>query len=72
MYPVTGKNYQDRGGTSLKDSIESKSQEYEAEIIWETLQKRGFSRSKAAKELGVSRTTLWRKLKNIESARSKK
>jgi transcriptional regulator of acetoin/glycerol metabolism len=35
----------------------------EAEIVIRTLEKNGGSRVKAAEELGISRATLWRKIK---------
>jgi len=35
----------------------------EKEIILRALEKNGFNRKKAAKELGINRATLWRKMK---------
>jgi transcriptional regulator with PAS, ATPase and Fis domain len=51
--------------TSLKDSAKRKTIEYETQIIRDALQKAGYSKSQAAKQLGISRATLWRKLKNL-------
>jgi transcriptional regulator with PAS, ATPase and Fis domain len=52
---------------SLKEYMGMKTRENEAKIIWKTLEDMNYCKSKAAKKLGISRTTLWRKLKEAES-----
>jgi PAS domain S-box-containing protein len=42
---------------------ENKIRDAEARVIMDTLEKHGGNRSKAATELGMNRTTLWRKMK---------
>jgi transcriptional regulator with PAS, ATPase and Fis domain len=53
--------------TDLSVSLSLKEQhplgKAEAEIVIKTLEKNGGSRVKAAEELGISRATLWRKIK---------
>ena len=46
-----------------EEECSSEIRNYEARILKQALLKAKFSRSKAAKILGISRTTLWRKLK---------
>ena len=53
--------YEQKTPTEEKKSI----QKLEEEHIINTLQKSGTNLTKAAKELGIHRTTLWRKLKRI-------
>ena len=48
--------------SSLRDAQRS-SGERETAIIRKALEEAQFSKTKAAKKLGISRTTLWRKLK---------
>ncbi len=55
--------------TSLKDYLNLKSRESEAELIGKALEDANFCKSRAAKRLGISRTTLWRKLKEAEEPR---
>ena len=50
---------------SLSEQINSQKTDNETEIIRETLEKAQYSKSKTAEILGISRTTLWRKLKNM-------
>ncbi|MDF1594037.1 MAG: sigma 54-interacting transcriptional regulator [Desulfobacterales bacterium] len=47
----------------FKLNIKAKKMDQELMIINKTLENAQFSKTKAAKELGISRTTLWRKLK---------
>ena len=49
---------------SLHDAQRSRG-ESEAVIIRRALEKAQFSKTKAAKKLGISRTTLWRRLKGM-------
>jgi transcriptional regulator with PAS, ATPase and Fis domain len=65
-YSSTAKNQSKTPANSFKEAIQHKSQEFEAEIIRKTLAETNFSKSQAAKKLGISRTSLWRKLKEIE------
>ncbi len=37
----------------------------EAQFLWETLARNGFNQTAAAKQLGIHKTTLWRKLKKL-------
>lgn len=53
---------------SLKEYLHLKSQENESRFIWKTLEECNFCKSEAAKKLGISRTTLWRKLKGLEKS----
>ena len=53
--------YEQKTPTGEKKSI----QKLEEEHIINTLQKCGTNLTKAAKELGIHRTTLWRKLKRL-------
>ena len=46
--------------------LDIKLQEYEKQIIAHTLQKCNHSRIKAAERLGISTTTLWRRMKDLE------
>ena len=52
--------------TSLKETIQCKNQEVEARMIRKALAETNFSKSKAAERLGISRASLWRKLKSID------
>ena len=56
------------GMDSLKDYMQLKNQENESRIIWKTLEESNFCKSETAKKLGISRTTLWRKLKGWEKS----
>jgi len=49
--------------TSLKAQIKARQLEREGQIILGALKSARFSKTKAAKSLGISRTTLWRKIK---------
>ena len=48
---------------SLKEQIRTRQLANEREIIYNALEEARFCKTKAAKTLGVSRTTLWRKIK---------
>ncbi|MEW6673150.1 MAG: sigma 54-interacting transcriptional regulator [Thermodesulfobacteriota bacterium] len=48
-----------------ESDIRVKKKSHELTIIKEALEKTRFSKNKAAKELGISRTTLWRKIKEM-------
>lgn len=65
--PGQGKPKKQKGLT-LKQHMEIENQENENRIVWETLRRVNFSKTEAAKRLGISRTTLWRKLKNIDAS----
>lgn len=56
----------DPGPASQDESFRLIDPASEAEIIRKALQKAEFSKTKAAKILGISRTTLWRKLQGLE------
>ncbi|NQU02611.1 MAG: sigma 54-interacting transcriptional regulator [Syntrophaceae bacterium] len=49
---------------NLIEHLKSQISENESRMILETLKEVNFSKTKAARKLGISRTTLWRKLKN--------
>jgi transcriptional regulator, propionate catabolism operon regulatory protein len=53
--------------SSLKEQINFQEMDNESEIIRKTMEKTHFCKSKTAKLLGISRTTLWRKLKKVDS-----
>lgn len=40
-------------------------EDIEKRVLWEILQKEGMNQSKTANRLGINRSTLWRKLKNM-------
>jgi transcriptional regulator with PAS, ATPase and Fis domain len=65
-YPSTFGNQGDGDGTSLKETVQHKNQEVEASMIRKALAETNFSKSKAAEKLGISRASLWRKLKSID------
>jgi PAS domain S-box-containing protein len=65
-YPSTPGNQGDGEGTSLKEKVQHKNQEVEARMIRKALSETNFSKSKAAEKLGISRASLWRKLKSID------
>jgi transcriptional regulator with PAS, ATPase and Fis domain len=52
---------------SLKDQLKADTTQNEYETIKRALEVSNFSKTKAAKVLGISRTTLWKKLKQINS-----
>ena len=51
---------------SLKDQLKANTAQNEYETIKRALEVSNFSKTKAAKLLGISRTTLWKKLKLIK------
>jgi len=53
--------------TSLKDQLRTNNNQNEYETIKKALEASCFCKTKAAKLLGISRTTLWKKLKEINS-----
>jgi transcriptional regulator with PAS, ATPase and Fis domain len=52
---------------SLKDQLKADTAQNEYETIKKALEASCFCKTKAAKLLGISRTTLWKKLKQINS-----
>jgi transcriptional regulator with PAS, ATPase and Fis domain len=52
--------------SSLNEQINSQEMDNETEIIRKAMEKAHFCKSKTAKLLGISRTTLWRKLKKVD------
>ena len=52
-----------RSAVSFKEAMASKNRTYEYRLISKALEEENYSKSRAAKKLGISRTTLWRKLK---------
>jgi len=52
---------------SLKDRLKADTAQNEYETIKRALEVSNFSKTKAAKLLGISRTTLWKKLKQVNS-----
>lgn len=50
----------------LHKSFQNELKNSETEIILKTLEECHYSKTKAAKKLGISRTTLWRKMKNLQ------
>ena len=51
--------------SSLKDQLRTNNNQNEYETIKKALEASGFCKSKAAELLGISRTTLWKKLKQV-------
>ncbi len=64
IFPSMDEKNDRKKRTNLKDSLNLKNQEYETEIIRKVLQESNYNKSIAAKKLGISRTSLWRKLKS--------
>ncbi len=64
-YSSTNQNQSKAPASSLKEKIRHKNKEAEAEILRKTLAETNFNKSIAAEKLGISRTSLWRKLKEI-------
>lgn len=56
--------------TELERAYDTRMREVETRTILQVLRKHHGSKVKAAKELGIHRTTLWRKLKGLEAQRS--
>ena len=54
------------GIASLKDHVKINNSRYEYETIKKALEASGFCKTKAARLLGISRTTLWKKLKQLD------
>jgi PAS domain S-box-containing protein len=52
--------------TSLREQLHHRKRENEADIFRKALEKSRFNKGKAAQILGISRTTLWKKLKEFE------
>jgi len=66
QYPSTVTAMQAPSETgSLRQQMRAAKQDQESLIIQRILEKAKFCKTKAARELGISRTTLWRKLKEI-------
>ena len=66
-YPLTAENETEEATTTLKEYLQFKNETNEAKLILRALKDSNFSKTKAAKQLGISRTTLWRKLKPLVS-----
>ena len=58
----------EESAASLKEYLQIKSQDDASKMIRRALEECSLSKSKAAKKLGISRTTLWRKLKDLEES----
>jgi PAS domain S-box-containing protein len=65
-YPPGQRKIKKDPDLTLKQYMEIENRENEYNIVWDTLRRVNFSKTEAAKRLGISRTTLWRKLKNID------
>jgi propionate catabolism operon transcriptional regulator len=66
QYPPTANSMQTISDAGpLKQQMKATRQDQESAIIQKALEDVKFCKTKAAKELGISRTTLWRKLKSI-------
>jgi transcriptional regulator with PAS, ATPase and Fis domain len=48
---------------SIKKGMKERKRDQESIIIWEALEDAKFNKTRAAKALGITRTTLWRKMK---------
>ena len=49
------------------EAVTNMNKEFEAELLRKTLAEMKFNKSKTAEKLGISRTSLWRKLKEMET-----
>lgn len=58
-------NIQNESPEQITENLKLSDPQSEAETIRKALLKAQFSKAKAAKILGISRTTLWRKLKEL-------
>ena len=50
---------------SIKKGMKERKRDQESIIIWEALEDAKFNKTRAAKALGITRTTLWRKMKEV-------
>ncbi len=66
LYPEFEKTNPSEDGSSQLIAAENPYYNEEAKLITETLRKCGGSREKTAKELGISKATLWRRMKKYE------
>jgi DNA-binding NtrC family response regulator len=64
--PIERKPVNVVGRTSLKERLNHRKKENEADIIRMALEKCQYHKGKAAEILGISRTTLWKKIKEFE------
>ncbi|UCF92954.1 MAG: sigma 54-interacting transcriptional regulator [Desulfobacterales bacterium] len=62
-YPFVSQGSGPSTSNSLKEQLARKTQDHEFDMIQKALRQSNYNKSKASKKLGVSRTTLWRKLK---------
>lgn len=62
-YPKMQEIVSEKSPLSLKKYLHMKNQENETKMIWEAMKDSRFCRTEAARKLGISRTTLWRKVK---------
>jgi len=70
-YPRSPEEEIEVSSGSLREYLQVKNQEDSSKMIRKALEECSLSKSKTAKKLGISRTTLWRKLKDLdESSRS--
>ncbi len=51
---------------SLKEQLNHRKKENEADVILKALEESQFNKGKAAGILGISRTTLWKKIRELE------
>jgi transcriptional regulator with PAS, ATPase and Fis domain len=66
QYPPTANSIQTVPNTGpLKQQMKITKQDQESVTLQKLLESVKYSKTKAAKELGISRTTLWRKLKCV-------
>lgn len=65
--PIVNKPGKKTSHSSLSEQINSQKMDNETEIIRKAMGKAHFCKSKTAKLLGISRTTLWRKLKKVNA-----
>jgi transcriptional regulator with PAS, ATPase and Fis domain len=57
---------QEESRISLKEQLHHRKKENEADIVLKALEESQFNKGKAAEILGISRTTLWKKIKELE------
>jgi len=64
--PGTRRTTVEESRISLKEKLSHRKKENEADIILQALEENQFNKGKAAEILGISRTTLWKKIRELE------
>jgi DNA-binding NtrC family response regulator len=64
--PMAKKFYGEMNLVDLQQKIENQRIENENQLLWQALRQTNFNKAETAKLMGISRTTLWRKLKDAK------